>query len=219
MEENESSILYQIKPKFNLIYELFMPTGRKIQQTLVMTLIFIIVITILNLSYNNIDIFSTNIGNYNLGNIINTISIAILVILLLKLALHIVFQILQYNFMKYTFYIDHMTYEDDFLNQHKKNIQYSNVKEVEIKRTVFDRIIGYGIIVIYTSAENGKSNGLVIYSVKNPKEHYQKIYDIVFGNTHNEIINKNYTNNDTVIVESVDKKEENFEDSLRNINK
>ena len=53
-------------------------------------------------------------------------------IAILKFVFHIFFQIMQYKYITYSFYNDHMIYKDDFLNQHKKNILYSNVKEVEI---------------------------------------------------------------------------------------
>lgn len=219
--ENTDDILYKIKPKFNLIYELLMPTGRKIQRTIMMLIIFIGIVIILNISDNNLDFFNTNILKYNVGYLINIVTIIVIVALLIKLALHIIFQMLQYKFMSYTFYYDHMTYEDDFLNQHKKNIRYNNVKEVEIKRTVFDRIIGYGIIVIYTNAENGKRNGLIIYSVKNPKEHYQKIYDIIYRNETQKdtIINDENSIVSNDIVDNVNNKEENFEESLKDIRK
>ena len=34
-----------------------------------------------------------------------------------------------------------MVYENDFLSQTKKTIEYSNIREVEIRRTVTDRIM------------------------------------------------------------------------------
>lgn len=118
-------------------------------------------------------------GNVNVMNILNVILIIGIIFSVVKLVIHIVLQIAQYKNIKYTFYNDHMTYEDSFLNQHKKNIEYANVKEVEIRRSVWDRIMGYGIIVIYTNAENEYSNGLVIFSIKNPKEHYDIIDKLV----------------------------------------
>lgn len=72
-----------------------------------------------------------------------------------------------------------MVYEDDFLNQRVKNIDYSNIKELEIRRTVLDRILGFGVIIIYTNAENKRNNGMVIYGIKNPDEMYTKINKIV----------------------------------------
>ena len=86
---------------------------------------------------------------------------------------------MQYEHISYKFYETYMVYEDDFLNQHKKNILYSNVKEVEIRRTVWDRILGMGVIVIYTNAENKRNNGLVVYALNNPKEDYEFIDKLI----------------------------------------
>ena len=86
---------------------------------------------------------------------------------------------MQYDHISYKFYESYMVYEDDFLNQHKKNILYSNVKEVEIRRTIWDRILGMGVIVIYTNAENKRNNGLVVYALDNPKEDYEFVDKLV----------------------------------------
>ena len=56
---------------------------------------------------------------------------------------------------------------------------YSNIKEVEIRRTIWDRILGMGVVVIYTNAENRRNNGLVVYALDNPKEDYEFIDKIV----------------------------------------
>ena len=45
--------------------------------------------------------------------------------------------------------------------------------------TVLDRILGFGVIIIYTNAENKRNNGMVIYGIKNPDEMYTKINKIV----------------------------------------
>lgn len=129
-------------------------------------------------------------------NILNVILIIGIIFSVVKLVIHIVLQIAQYKNIKYTFYKDHMTYEDSFLNQHKKNIAYSNVKEVEIRRSVWDRIMGYGIIVIYTNAENEYSNGLVIFSVKDTKKHYDIIDRLIHSiNSDNNVSVVNAENN------------------------
>ncbi len=221
MEEDNNEVLYKIRPRFNILYEFFMPTGRKIQQTIVMLLIFIIITVFLQFANIDINTSDTNIFlGFNVMEIFNIICVIAIVFLSIKLILHIIFQIFQYNNMSYTFYNNYMIYEDDFLNQHKKTIHYSNIKEIEIRRTIFDRILGYGIIVIYTNAENETSNGLVIYSIKNPRYHYEKIDKIVHSNP------KDFIKDNNNPIQDIREKdvqgnvvEESFEESLKNIKK
>ena len=46
--ENNEKLLYELTPKFNLLYEIFMPTGRKIKSTIVMILIILLLILLLS---------------------------------------------------------------------------------------------------------------------------------------------------------------------------
>ena len=181
MEENtrNTEVIHEITPKFDFIYELGMPTGKKIKSTLFMLLIFGLGYIVYLVGKDRIKSNQLIFGNVDVINILNVILIIGIIFSIVKLVIHILLQMAQYKNIKYTFYNDHMTYEDSFLNQHKKNIEYANVKEVEIRRSVWDRIMGYGIIVIYTNAENEYSNGLVIFSIKNPKEHYDIIDKLV----------------------------------------
>lgn len=193
---NENEIVHQITPKFNFIYELGMPTGKKIKSTLIMLFIFIIGYIVYLTLGSNVRI---NVGNnFNVVSILNIVLIIGMIFSVIKLIIHIVMQNLQYKNITYTFYNDHMTYEDSFLNQHKKNIEYANVKEVEIRRSVWDRILGYGIVVIYTNAENEYSNGLVIFSIKDPKYHY----DIIDKLVHSPEIKNNTISNSTSIIKN-----------------
>lgn len=187
MEENikDDKIIHEITPRFNFIYELGMPTGKKIKSTLFLMLIFIIGFIIYLVCKNNIVLNNSIVSGINIMQILNIVLIIGIIVTVIKLIIHIVLQNAQYNNIKYTFYKTHMIYEDSFLNQHRKNIQYANIKEVEIRRSVWDRILGYGIIVIYTNAENEYSNGLVIFSIKNPQEHYNIIDNLVHCNKTN----------------------------------
>ena len=91
----------------------------------------------------------------------------------------IVVQSLEYKGIKYKFYENCLTVENNFLNQTRKTIEYTNVKEIEIRRTLLDRIINYGIIIIYTNAEKSYSSATIIYAVKNIQEHYNKIEHLI----------------------------------------
>lgn len=180
MNEKNNDEIFVITPKFNFIYELFMPTGVKIKNSLFMVILFLFVVIIFsNFSfYLNIDNFKIT-ENLTLEMLLFIIVYFIFGVSILKFIFHMVFQIMQYKYITYSFYKDHMIYKDDFLNQHKKNILYSNIKEVEIRRSIWDRILNFGIIVIYTNAENDASNGLVIYGLKDPNVYYEKIDDLI----------------------------------------
>lgn len=224
MEDNvrENEIVHEIVPKFNFLYELGMPTGKKIKSTLFLMFIFVVGYIVLLINKNSISINQSVSSSIDIVSILNIVLLIGIIFTIIKLVVHIVFQSIQYKNIRYTFYRDHMTYEDSFLNQHKKNIEYKNVKEVEIRRSIWDRILGYGIIVIYTNAENEYSNGLVIFSIKNPKEHYDIIDKLVHSplNTYNEETKANPKVEEVVEnVENVEETHEKFLESLKHIEK
>lgn len=234
MDENRE-IRYQIRPKFNLIYELGMPTGRKIRNSLFilivfMTLTFIVLFKAGTMSIVNNDIFK----NIKIDKFLLILCIVADLVTIIRLVGTIIFQSLQYKHVTYTFYDKMMIYEDDFLNQHKKNIEYKNIKEVEIRRTIWDRILDYGIMVIYTNADNDRNNGLVIYSVKNPKSHYNVIDKLIHSSNNinndkyseqsqnmvnEQLNNKNNISNTDTNVNKMENPEQDFKESLKNINK
>ena len=197
MDDNRE-VKYKITPEFNLLYELGMPTGRKIRTSIFFIIIFLIATIVVivkagNLSFANYEIFN----NIKVDKFLLVLCIIADIVTIIRLVGIIIFQKLQYNHITYTFYDHMMIYEDDFLNQHRKNIEYKNIKEVEIRRTVWDRILDYGVMIVYTNADNDRNNGLVIYSVRNPKSHYDVI-DKLIHNRDNNISktdnNLNYTN-------------------------
>lgn len=170
----EEKLMYELSPKFNFVYELFMPTGRKIKNSLVSSIIFtVLTILICSNIFGGIASYQSIIAPLKIVSIVATIfSYAFLVVTTLL-------KIYQYKYITYKFYENHMVYEDTFLNQHKKNISYDNVKEVEIRRTIWDRILNFGVVIIHTNAENGRANGVVVYGIKNPDEKYKKIDEII----------------------------------------
>src|SRR5574344_56796 len=177
---DDKEIKYQIKPHFDFLYEMGMPTGRKIRNTIFILILFLIA-TIFAISKGNELDFANNqiINNIKVDKLLVMIAIIADIIVAIKLIANIIFQSMQYDHITYTFYDNMLVYEDDFLNQHRKNIEYRNVKEIEIRRTIWDKLHGYRIMVIYTNADNDRNNGLVIYSIKDPKHHYDNIYDLI----------------------------------------
>ena len=179
MEDND--IKLEIKPKFNLLYEFWMPTGKKIKKTLIVIILMIIAMIVLKLDLvskylnsNTYELLSPN------GLICNILLIAIFITFVI-LTILIVFQILQYNGLKYVFYKTKMEYFDSFLNQQRKTLKYENIREVELRRTIIDRIFNFGIIILYTNAEkNTKTNGVIMYAIKNAKQVYHEI-EVIMG--------------------------------------
>lgn len=194
MDDNRE-VKYKITPEFNLLYELGMPTGRKIRTAIFFIIIFLIATIVVivkagDLTFANYEIFN----NIKVDKFLLVLCIIADIVTIIRLVSTIIFQKLQYNHVTYTFYDHMMIYEDDFLNQHRKNIEYKNIKEVEIRRTVWDRILDYGVMIVYTNADNDRNNGLVIYSVRNPKAHYDVIDKLIHNRDNNNGITNNNTN-------------------------
>ena len=227
MEENQDQIKFKISPKFNFFYEMGMPTGRKIRSSLIVGVIFIIATILLFSNKNSMEYGDTVlILNMTMFDTLKWIAIIAIAFSFIRAILCTVIQKLSYDHTTYTFYDKFMVYEDDFLNQHKKTIQYENVKEVEIRRTVWDRILGYGVIVMYTNAENKRKNGMVIYSIRNVKEIYEQIEKLVHD-ARNVTTPKNaqisepqVSQNDSTgdKAQEAEKAGKDFKDSLKNIN-
>ncbi|MDF2865661.1 MAG: hypothetical protein K0R72_471 [Clostridia bacterium] len=210
--------LFQIKPNFNIIYEMFMPTGRKIRNTLFILIISLVCYFLITVALYDLDISKKMViegSNIDILGILNGIGIFIIVVLALKLAIHLVVQIWQYNSIQYTFYEDFVEYQDTFLNQHKKTLRYDNIKEVEIRRTVWDRINGYGMVIIYSNAEKASDKGLILYSIKNPEVVYEKIDEIIHNRFATQKENSQLVKNVNP-TDKVTEKEISFKESLNN---
>ncbi len=176
--EDKGEVLYEIGPKFDFLYELTSPTGKKMKSSLMVVLIITILKIITACSKGTI--MSLNDGMFK--NMYSTISIILWILVIFSIimfVLRIVFQVLEYRGIKYKFYNECLTIENTFLNQTKKTIEYSNIKEVEIRRTIMDRILNYGIIIIYTNAEKSYGSATIIYAVKNTQQHYEKIEELI----------------------------------------
>lgn len=176
--EDRGEVLYEIGPKFDFLYELTSPTGKKIKGSLAFMLISI-ALKVLTICFKD---SIQNMNNNLLDNTYGTLSIILWIIVIFSVLLfvaRIVIQALEYKGIKYKFYSNCMTVENNFLNQNKKTIEYTNIKEIEIRRTIIDRLLNYGIIIIYTNAEKSFSSATIIYAVKNIQEHYDKIEHLI----------------------------------------
>ncbi len=176
--EDRGEILYEISPKFDFIYELTMPTGKKMKSAIVGAIIAAI-INIVLLIFKK-DILAMNNSSYALMyKACSVICLIILIFMILMAIARIILQSLEYKGIKYKFYKDCLVFENSFLNQTRKTIEYSNIKEIEIRKTIMDRILNYGVIIIYTNADKGFGSATILYAIKNTEEHYNNIENIV----------------------------------------
>ena len=220
----DKEIKLKLKPRFNFFYEVFMPLGIKFRADIIAIVAGIIILLAINLAGKDL-MADTAILGFNLIDALNVVCIVLLGLFALKLIFDIVLKVLQYKNMSYTFYDDNLVYEDNFLNQQKKIIKYENIKEVEVRRTIFDRIMGYGIIIISTNAEGNFRSGLIVYGVEHPNEIYEQINDLV--HTFDKEIKNNQKVkmksewvqpvNNEVVNNTPTENEEDFKDSLKNI--
>jgi len=174
--DDKGEVLYELSPKFDFLYELTMPTGRKMKNSFIYMIVFSI-IEIVNILMKNVIESNTNFEY--IYKVVNIFILVLLIFSILMFIARIVFQVLTYKGIKYTFYKDCMVYENNFLNQTKKTIEYSNIRELEIKRTLLDRIFNYGVIIIYTNAEKSYGSATIIYGVKDIQKHYDNIENII----------------------------------------
>ena len=176
--EDIVEVLYEFSQKFDFLFVLYMPTGRKLKSALAIVIVSIILNIILALGKGYI-LDVNNVKMLNVFNIVKIVCIILLIFTSLVFILRVVMQVLEYKGIKYKFYKNCLIFENNFLSQTKKTIEYSNIREVEIRRTVIDRILNYGVIIIYTNAEKAFGSATVLYSIKNTQEHYNNIESII----------------------------------------
>lgn len=177
--EEKGEVLYELKPSFNFIYELTMPTGRKMRSALMSIVIAIVIKFILFYAKDYITGFNNELIN-SIYNLCNGIVLIIILLTIILFIARIIMQVLEYRGISYKFYENCMISENTFLNQNKKTIEYVNIREVEIRRSVFDRIMGYGVIIIYTNAEKTYGSATVLYAIKDTQKNYDIIEEIIY---------------------------------------
>lgn len=176
--EDRGEVLYELSPKFDFLYELTMPTGKKMKSAIVGAVISVI-INIILLVFRKDILSLDNISYSMIYKACSIICLIILIFMVLMAIVRIVMQSLEYKGIKYTFYKDCLVFENTFLNQTRKTIEYSNIKEIEIRKTIIDRILNYGVIIIYTNADKGFGSATILYAIKNTEEHYNNIESLV----------------------------------------
>lgn len=192
-----NEVIYDFKPKYNLLYELLMPTGKKVRKFIVAILLCIIIYICINtFAYG---LFTNEIvGSFDIADILSILFIILGVLSLIALIIQIIFYHFEYKNISYKFYEDHIEYEDKFLNQQLKNIKYKDIKEIEIRRSIWDRIMGYSVLIVYTNADNSRRNGLIIYSVRYIDKYYDKLNELIKKDKSEILDQKNQSLNNNI---------------------
>lgn len=192
-----NEVIYDFKPKYNLLYELLMPTGKKVRKFIVAILLCIIIYICINtFAYG---LFTNEIvGSFDIADILSILFIILGVLSLIALIIQIIFYHFEYKNISYKFYEDHIEYEDKFLNQQLKNIKYKDIKEIEIRRSIWDRIMGYSVLIVYTNADNSRRNGLIIYSVRYIDKYYDKLNELIKKDKSETLDQKNQSLNNNI---------------------
>ena len=99
-----------------------------------------------------------------------------------------------YRQTEYKFYEDRIEFEEGFLTTNKKTIRYKDIREVTLRRGVFQKMYGLGSIYLATLATGTSSgpnpfltlgfrsvsaSGVVIRDIAESEEYYQKIKTII----------------------------------------
>lgn len=85
----------------------------------------------------------------------------------------------QYECYCYDFYKTKVIYKDSFLNLSEKEVKYKYIREVTMRQTFIQRFFNIGNIVLFTNAETGFANGILIMNVENVQDVYRDIKNVI----------------------------------------
>lgn len=159
---DDNTMLFQVKPTFKLGYRLLIHI-RGLRVLLPVMLLFLIPLYGEGILKKIID-----------ENPLSTIIFYIIFFIIIYVAIKTILDYFQYKELEYNFYNKKIVYKNGFLNKIEKEIQYKDIKEINTYEGVLERMFKLGIIIISTSASSA-GNGLLIHSVENVNEEYQKI--------------------------------------------
>ena len=124
------------------------------------------------------------------SNFVNIILFgAIASILMTCIALFTVY--MNYKQTKYNFHNDRIEFREGFIENKKCTIYYKDIREVSLSENFLQRMQSLGTIRLLTSGSNEEiesdSSGIRFTDIKNPKEVYEKIKNIITESRNNEI--------------------------------
>ena len=83
----------------------------------------------------------------------------------------------------YTFYPNKLEYYEGFFTVEEKTIDYANVTEVNLRKSIFQKMYGLGTIVLSTPATTHAGgrvrSGIHLCDIPNPDRVYQQIKDLL----------------------------------------
>lgn len=85
----------------------------------------------------------------------------------------------QYKAYKYNFYKTKLIFKDTFLNLAEKEIKYKYIREITLSQTLFQRFFNLGHVRLYTNAESGICNGIVLVNIENPYDVYKQLKALI----------------------------------------
>lgn len=153
----DKEVQLSVRPTYKSIYFMW--------GTYVLLALIMILTTIFSIAISEWSVFISGIIS----------SILILAIKFISL----IFKKKQLNYMKYDFYKTKVEYSDSFLNKAEKEVKYKHIRECVLSRTVSDRIFGFGRIILFTNAETGFGNGILIPFLENSEEIYKQIKELI----------------------------------------
>lgn len=176
----DNTVKFQLKPTFNWPYKILKAIGTAI----------LVILIILLYSFGEFDLDSAE--EVSIYFILMAIVFGIsLVVIFIKL----IFENIQYKHLSYNFYATKVEYIDGFLNREEKELKYKFIREVTMSQNIFERIFKIGTVRIFTNASSGSyyqntrhggmanKNGIVVHCVKNVREQYEKVKEIVDAGT------------------------------------
>jgi hypothetical protein len=101
---------------------------------------------------------------------------------------------LNYSRTEYRFFADRLEFEEGFFSINKKVISFQNVKEVTLRKGIFQRLYGLGTIYLATLATgsspgrnpfvalgfgNVSASGISVRDVRDPDAMYERIRQLV----------------------------------------
>ena len=174
--KEDGTVKFQLKPKFNWGYK-FITVGA-------LTLLWVIIIA-----------FWLSESLVELLILFPTLPQIVIAIVAIYIVIKLIFEKLQYDALEYNFYTTKVEYKDGFLNKEEKELKY--IREVTMSQNILERIFNIGTIRIFTNASSGTTynskhnnmygkNGLGIHCIKNVKEQYQKVKELIDEGTPEE---------------------------------
>jgi len=89
-----------------------------------------------------------------------------------------------YDLTRYVFYPDHVEYYEGFWQVNRKIVNYKSISEVDLRKSMVQRLYGLGSVYVLVPSLSGKFSGIIIADIKHPEKVYQFLQKSVRGVAH-----------------------------------